>query len=59
MKHLVIFLVLGTFLTLFSCADREEERVAVPPKSSSSTMPWNRPQPGEGAGQFGGMLQRR
>ncbi len=59
MKHFAFFLVLGTFLPLFSCAEREVERVAVPPKSSASAMPWNRPQAGEGAGQFGGMLQRR
>jgi hypothetical protein len=59
MKKFALFLVLGTFLPLFSCAEKEKERVAVPPKSNASHMPWNRPQAGEGSGQFGGMLQRR
>lgn len=34
-----------------------------PPKPTDperiSTMPWNRPQPGEGAGMMGGMLNTR
>lgn len=44
---------------LSSCAEQEEERKPVPPTSSAGNMPWNRPMPGEGGGQFGGMLQRR
>ena len=42
-----------------SCNQGEPERKAVPPTSNAGTMPWNRPMPGEGSGQFGGMLQRR
>jgi hypothetical protein len=42
-----------------SCADEEPERKPVPPTSTAGKMPWNRPMPGEGTGQFGGMLQRR
>lgn len=44
---------------LNSCVTHEQERKAVPPQSSASKMPWNRPMPGEGSAQFGGMLERR
>jgi len=57
-KILLVFsAVVLSFLA--SCVDREEERKPVPPTSSASKMPWNRPQPGEGNAQFGGMLQKR
>jgi hypothetical protein len=45
---------------LFGCATpAEQDNKPVPPQSSTSRMPWNRPQPGEGQAQFGGMLERR
>jgi hypothetical protein len=47
------------FLSMTSCVNQEKERKAVPPQSSASKMPWNRPMPGEGGAQFGGMLERR
>jgi hypothetical protein len=54
---------LGFFLLvislLSSCVHLEESRKTVEPKSESGNMPWNRPLPGEGTGQFGGMLERR
>jgi starvation-inducible outer membrane lipoprotein len=45
-------------LIVIGCATPPDDK-PVPPQSSSSLMPWNRPQPGEGQAQFGGMLQRR
>jgi len=60
MKHLLLLLVVITAPFLSSCGqDDEPERKPVPPTSSAGNMPWNRPMPGEGSGQFGGMLQRR
>lgn len=59
MKGMRYLLLFGAFLSVFSCAQKEKERVAVPPRSSESPLPWNRGQAGEGNGQFGGMLQRR
>ena len=47
------------FLSITSCVTQEKERKAVPPQSNASNMPWNRPMPGEGSAQFGGMLERR
>jgi hypothetical protein len=47
------------FISITSCVTQEKERKAVPPQSSASKMPWNRPMPGEGGAQFGGMLERR
>jgi len=44
---------------LGGCSKPPETQKPVGPQSSSSQMPWNRPQPGEGQAQFGGMLQRR
>ena len=57
-KILLVFSAL-VISFLVSCVDKEEERKPVPPTSSASKMPWNRPQPGEGGAQFGGMLQKR
>ncbi|TAE91284.1 MAG: hypothetical protein EAZ81_07165 [Verrucomicrobia bacterium] len=59
MKHFSLLAILVATSLLNSCANKEPERKAVPPTSSASNMPWNRPMPGEGGGQFGGMLQRR
>jgi len=42
-----------------SCADKEETgRKPVPPPSSSSQIPWNKPQPGQGGGAFGALPQQ-
>ncbi|MFY7817220.1 MAG: hypothetical protein ACOVRB_02540 [Akkermansiaceae bacterium] len=59
MKHrlTIIAICCASFLT--SCVDSEPERKPIPPTSSAGNMPWNRPMPGEGSSQFGGMLQRR
>jgi hypothetical protein len=56
-----LFMLLNVIAAPFfmSCNQGEPERKAVPPTSNAGTMPWNRPMPGEGSGQFGGMLQRR
>jgi hypothetical protein len=59
MKHMLLLLVVISAPFLSSCGQEEPERKAVPPTSSAGNMPWNRPMPGEGSGQFGGMLQRR
>ena len=59
MKQLTLLALLIASSMLSSCAKEEQERKPVPPTSSASNMPWNRPMPGEGGGQFGGMLQRR
>jgi nitrous oxide reductase accessory protein NosL len=59
MKHKLLLLVVIVTPFLASCGQEEPERKAVPPTSTASKMPWNRPMPGEGSGQFGGMLQRR
>lgn len=59
MKHFFLLVVLVAANLMSSCVNKEPERKPVPPTSSASNMPWNRPMPGEGGGQFGGMLQRR
>jgi hypothetical protein len=40
-----------------SCAD-EKERKPVPPPSTSSSIPWNKPQAGQGGGAFGALPQQ-
>lgn len=45
-----------------SCKLPEQEKKPVPPPTTSSNMPWNVPQSGQGQGQFGmipQMTQRR
>ena len=59
MKHLLLLLIVTVTPFYTGCNQGETERKAVPPTSNAGTMPWNRPMPGEGSGQFGGMLQRR
>jgi hypothetical protein len=59
MKYLLMVMVVTVAPFLSSCGQEEEERKAVPPTSNAGKMPWNRPMPGEGTGQFGGMLERR
>jgi len=58
-KACIFLLVLAGGMCLPSCIKPPEEEKPVPPTTSTSRMPWNRPQPGEGQAQFGGMLQRR
>jgi hypothetical protein len=41
-----------------SCADKETERKPVPPPSTSSQIPWNKPQAGQGGGAFGALPQQ-
>ena len=53
-----LLVVMGS-LCLPSCIKPPEDDKPVPPTSSTSKMPWNRPRPGEGQAQFGGMLERR
>jgi hypothetical protein len=55
----LLLLALGLLLPLFSCAEREKERVAIPPRSNLSKKPWNHQQRGEGSGLFGGAIQAR
>jgi len=38
-----------------SCAEKEPERKPVPPPSSSSNIPWNKPVAGQGGGAFGAL----
>lgn len=44
-----------------SCGPVTPERRPVPPPGSDemSSMPWNVPQPGEGQGALGGMMEQR
>ncbi|HEY1122997.1 MAG TPA: hypothetical protein VGE67_15400 [Haloferula sp.] len=41
-----------------SCAEKETERKPVPPPSSSSSIPWNKPVAGQGGGAFGALPQQ-
>jgi hypothetical protein len=60
MQSITLFVFSAVVLSFIaSCVAKEEDRKPVPPTSSASKMPWNRPQPGEGGAQFGGMLQKR
>jgi hypothetical protein len=55
----LMMLAVAGSLCLVSCIKPPEDEKPVPPTTSTSRMPWNRPQPGEGQAQFGGMLERR
>lgn len=48
---------LATPLLLNSCADEPERPVG--PTSTTSTMPWNKPVPGQGQGQMGMLPQNQ
>ncbi|MCW1886109.1 hypothetical protein OKA04_15325 [Luteolibacter flavescens] len=41
-----------------SCAEKETTRKPVPPPSSSSQLPWNKPVAGQGGGAFGALPQQ-
>lgn len=59
MKSLLLMLcAVAGAMCLASCVTPEEDK-PVPPTSSTSKIPWNKPRPGEGQAQFGGMLERR
>jgi len=50
----------ASLLTLFlpSCASEDEEdRKPAGPVSTSSQIPWNKPQPGQGGGALGALPQ--
>ena len=57
-KSLLLLLLLPAGCLLCSCAVDEGPRPAGPPGSDVSAMPWNTPQPGEGQGMLGHMLNR-
>lgn len=46
-------------LLLPSCASKEPERKPVPPPSTSTTIPWNVPQAGQGGGAFSALPQQQ
>ena len=53
------YLLLGLCLGFVaSCATDTEPKV-VGPESDESSMPWNRPMPGEGGGAFGGIFNQQ
>ncbi len=56
MRFALAAFVLSVVLPLASCTTgEEEERKPVPPQSSSSQLPWNKPVPGQGGGAFGAL----
>ena len=57
-KGLLILLIAGSGF-LVSCGIEQERKPVGPQGSDVSSMPWNRPQPGEGQGMVGDMLNRR
>ncbi len=59
MKRLLIssLIAFGSALLFSSCA--EPERKVVGPTSNTSRIPWNKPIPGQGGGQFGMLEQSR
>jgi len=46
-------------VALASCADKEPERVAVPPTSPNSKIPWNSVGPSGAGAQFNAMPQNK
>ncbi|YCM45935.1 hypothetical protein V2O64_07895 [Verrucomicrobiaceae bacterium 227] len=56
-----LFLLALTSLAFASCSQNSAEvRRPVPPKGSDeSSIPWNAPRQGEGAGMLGGLLEGR
>jgi hypothetical protein len=53
-----IFAAVVLAACLSSCVTREEERKPVPPPNTSSQIPWNKPQAGQGGGAFGALQQQ-
>ena len=56
------FLLLGLFAATtplgFSSCAKETERKVVGPTSDASQIPWNRPEAGQGGGQFGALMNQ-
>jgi hypothetical protein len=57
-KILAGVMVLMVAAAFGGCATSERNK-PLGPQSENDSKPWNRPQPGEGQGMFGGALQRR
>lgn len=55
MRFALAAFVLSAIVPLASCTTGEEERKPVPPQSSSSQLPWNKPVAGQGGGAFGAL----
>lgn len=55
----LILAITPMILGLNSCANQEQEKKPVGPKSETSAIPWNTPVAGQGQGQFGMMEQNR
>ncbi len=58
MLRFLILLLIAASMGMVGCVTPPDDK-PVGPESTASKMPWNRPQPGEGQAQFGGMLQKR
>ncbi|WP_193212531.1 hypothetical protein [Luteolibacter marinus] len=60
MRLIFTALSFTAILSVCSCTtgDEENERKPVPPQSSSSQIPWNKPVPGQGGGAFGALPQQ-
>ncbi|WP_367871537.1 hypothetical protein [Luteolibacter sp. Populi] len=59
MRFLLATLLFTAVLPLTSCKTGDEEEVTrkpVPPPNSSTTLPWNKPIPGQGGGGAFGAL---
>jgi hypothetical protein len=54
----LLLAAIAATLFLPACTTEEPERKPVPPQSSSSQIPWNRPVPGQGGGAFGALPQQ-
>ena len=54
----VLILAAAHVLSLASCAVEQEPK-PVGPTTETSRIPWNRPVPGQGQGQFGMMPQNQ
>jgi len=55
----LVWVILGCTVVGLSACVPPPEKKPVGPVSDSGTMPWNRPQPGEGQAMFGGALQKK
>ncbi len=55
MRFALAAFVLSGILPLASCTTEEKERKPVPPQSTSSQLPWNKPVAGQGGGAFGAL----
>ena len=58
MRTCLLLLLVASSGLLMSCGSQPERKPVGPEGSDVSAMPWNRPQPGEGQGLLGNMLNR-